>query len=240
MRQDLLSVRKEYNQNIIYYKELAEIDLLRSIRKLEAFHSVILEEIIYKIYKSNDTKSNKITLQMCNLDTEILQKNLPILDPKWRYNSGSSFKGEELPQDIVETIKKKVLEGQLIQLNKLLHKIGSFKRVFQRFGVDQIENDIALKIQNNIFKTVDYMYVQDFITKKALIEFYQTGNTMELAAYVMVKNYDFEHKIKVYSTHNFPSNTGIPRNWNFSHYRSFLKGKNRIIFWLTFLSYVSY
>ncbi|KAA1119335.1 hypothetical protein PGT21_022486 [Puccinia graminis f. sp. tritici] len=223
MRQDLLRIKKEYNQKLVYYKELAETDLLRSIKILEAFHLVILEEMIYKIYKSNDTKSNKITLQMCNLDTETLQKHFPLTGPKWKSDSGSSFKGEELPQDVVETIKKKVLEGHLIKMNEILHKIGSFKRVFQRFGVYQIANNIALKIQNNIFKTVDYMYIQDVMNEKALREFYQTGNVMEIAAYVMVRNYDFEHKIQVYSTHTFPSNTGIPRDWNFSHYRSFFK-----------------
>ncbi|EFP78620.1 uncharacterized protein PGTG_04576 [Puccinia graminis f. sp. tritici CRL 75-36-700-3] len=48
---------------------------------------------------------------MCNLDTETLQKHFPLTGPKWKSDSGSSFKGEELPQDVVETIKKKVLEG---------------------------------------------------------------------------------------------------------------------------------
>ncbi|KAA1083909.1 hypothetical protein PGT21_011122 [Puccinia graminis f. sp. tritici] len=41
MRQDLLRIKKEYNQKLVYYKELAETDLLRSIKILEAFHLVL-------------------------------------------------------------------------------------------------------------------------------------------------------------------------------------------------------
>ncbi|KAA1119333.1 hypothetical protein PGT21_022395 [Puccinia graminis f. sp. tritici] len=150
MTEDLLKIRKEYDHRIIDYKDLAKTDSLENIKQLEDLHSLILDEMIYRIYISNDIKSNKITLQMHNLYTKVLNKNIKTLDLDGNSDS-EIFKGEDLPQDLVQTMKNKLLEFQIINLNKMLHKIAPLNTHVQSEScdADKITNQIALMIQNS-------------------------------------------------------------------------------------------
>ncbi|KAA1066301.1 hypothetical protein PGT21_028022 [Puccinia graminis f. sp. tritici] len=249
-------------------------ELHEKIETLDSFHELILDEIQYRLYKSKDKKSDKVTIEMDDVKPQTndskhagKQENFQMLtmsrywlwgwpksiqifrkyqeflplksaeshdseppESKFKKDPRSgdeapreySFPGAGLGQDMVDSIRKKVLEIQAVKLNELLHQVGSFK-----VGNKICPNHaISIILQNNIIQTVSYMYRHNMITKNAMKSFYETNSTLEITALSMILNYLADWIPMSYiSTH--PTIKTIP-TYDFSHYMSLfevLEGK---------------
>ncbi|KAA1085352.1 hypothetical protein PGT21_004205 [Puccinia graminis f. sp. tritici] len=143
-----------------------------------------------------------------------MPKGLPIFSVRYPKSSNEV----DLNEDMMGILINKKFISMIGRLNVILHDLNLFhdkNTVFLSDGVDET----ATKMQNLVFQMVSSIYKQNLITKTQLRDFFEKHGTLELASINMITYF----KIQQNQNTNFSSSRVILKNWNSSHFRTFLE-----------------
>ncbi|KAI9622691.1 hypothetical protein H4Q26_014972 [Puccinia striiformis f. sp. tritici PST-130] len=207
MKKSLEDIRNGYDK-ISHNGNPLNARLSENIEKLQTLHELILLEMKNKIYTSKDNGSRITDIKML-LDLYSTQQISKLVTSE-----------EDLVRDVVEKVRGKVFDfdDRCKHLNNILHDIASFK-IGKTIDLANVENQLALKLQHNVFQTVAYMYNQDMITEEAFQNFYELKNTMEVAAINMITTICIKHPTAISRGKDVEN---VLRNWYCSNSRALL------------------
>jgi hypothetical protein len=191
------------------------------INEMEAFYEVhLLKGIREKIYKTNQKGTNMKIIEtnygisqklklFFNRIGEILKISKPELPTK------------DLSEDIVEKIMNMVWDIHVKELTSILQDIPAFN--IGNWNPYWMENQMALKLQKNVFQTMDYIYKQKIITAETFKSFFKTENTLEIASFNLILSSTIEEDLAD-RAFRFPNLISLLNQWHCENYRNLYKG----------------
>ncbi|KNZ57712.1 hypothetical protein VP01_2091g2 [Puccinia sorghi] len=189
--------------------------LSANIQHLKDFNKLLTQGTKEILYKAKDQGGHAKTMEISTFKQKGLAARLKAIFQISENDVSPSI----LNSDVVGIIRKIVWDGQIERLNAILHDLDSLKdKEENRFSTINI---LIHKLQRNIFQTVDYMYKQEMISEKALVDFFRLKNTFELAALNMYFNPEIDRVSdfwdRIYRNKN-PIST--LNRWDCSNYRT--------------------
>jgi hypothetical protein len=111
--------------------------------------------------------------------------------------------------------------------NKNLYEIVSFTYGLEEnvYALNYVVTRKPLQLKDVAFKTIAYLYNHNLIGQKMFQDFFSQGNILDISASNMIKTFDINYRLNYYGYKKFFNSKVIPKNWYFSHYRTWFKGE---------------
>ncbi|KNZ57958.1 hypothetical protein VP01_2031g5 [Puccinia sorghi] len=229
IKDSLKMLEKEAHAMHSIFKEMSDKPMFdlnklsRNIQDLKDFGKLLTQGTTERLYKLKDQRS---LIKIMEISHQKLGEFSRRVKAPFQH-SKNDVSESILNSDVVEIISRMVWDGQIERLNAILHDLNSLKD--DKDGFSEV-NILIDKLQRNIFQTVDYMYKQEIISAKALKDFFQLKNTLELAALNMYSNPEMDKFSDLWHQMFRDKNPISTRNeWYCANYRSLYQGHSKSI-----------